>query len=274
MQVSLRFIGLAKKQLTNFLFHQSTYIIESTFWLTWVPARGFSAVFDLAQLINLVTMTVKTKITGRKRTPREAREWTKPNSFAFEVCNSRSIRCALLRSIRCTSQIYGANLLFLCCVGLTYACLAPIIAFATMIVLWSRYFQLLGGYDFALIMELSCLVWYFVYKYQLMFVFVTEVESGGRLFPVMINRLLVSLAFSNLLLALSEYQYLRRTQTSLLNVGGLLAIALARHWLYLLVQVPPLLLILLFKIYLSLRYGESICFHSSNHLTDLPSRRS
>lgn len=38
-----------------------------------------------------------------------------------------------------------------------------------------------------------------------MFVFVTEVESGGRLFPTLINRLLVSMVFSNLLLALSTF---------------------------------------------------------------------
>lgn len=38
---------------------------------------------------------------------------------------------------------------------------------------------------------------------SIMFVYSTEVESGGRLWPILVDRLLVCVAFSNLLLSLS-----------------------------------------------------------------------
>lgn len=84
----------------------STYQQEWIYWTTWLPSRGFAgefgeaslrrgstlmplapptAVFDLAQLINLVVVQSKSFLLGRRRTPREAREWMKPKRFKFEV---------------------------------------------------------------------------------------------------------------------------------------------------------------------------------------------
>ena len=39
----------------------STYIDQSSYWLTFFPLRGFLAVFDLAQIINLVWLSFKTQ---------------------------------------------------------------------------------------------------------------------------------------------------------------------------------------------------------------------
>lgn len=72
----------------------------------------------------------------------------------------------------------------MCTVGLAYACLAPVVACVCSIIL---------------------ALWTVVYKYQLMFVFQTKLESGGRLWPTIVNRVLVSLAFADVLVALSEY---------------------------------------------------------------------
>lgn len=54
---------------------QQTWVVQSTYWLTVFPLRGFAAVSDLAQLLVLVWVWVKTKLFGR--TVREIREATK-----------------------------------------------------------------------------------------------------------------------------------------------------------------------------------------------------
>ena len=43
--------------------------------------RGFAAVFDLAQVIGLLYIWMRTKLFGR--TPREIREATKPQDFDY-----------------------------------------------------------------------------------------------------------------------------------------------------------------------------------------------
>ena len=58
----------------------------------------------------------------------------------------------------CSPEAPSANLLFMAAVGLVYAPLAPLVALAAAVVFW-----------------ISSVV----YKYQLMFVFVSKVESGG-----------------------------------------------------------------------------------------------
>lgn len=93
-------------------------------------------VFDLAQLVHLVWISVKTRLWGR--TPRDTRDWTQPQPFDYPV--------------------YYANLLLTVAVGLMYAPLAPLVTCAAAVVFW-----------------LSS----WIYKYQLLFVFVTKVESGG-----------------------------------------------------------------------------------------------
>jgi len=78
--------------------------------------------------------------------------------------------------------IYYANLLFMAAVGLVFAPLAPLVAVAAAVVFW-----------------ISSVV----YKYQLMFVFVTKVESGGRLWNVAVNRLLFATILMQLLMVLT-----------------------------------------------------------------------
>jgi hypothetical protein len=83
------------------------------------------------------------------------------------------------------------------CVGIVFAPLAPLVAAATAIVFW---------------------ISSWVYKYQLMFVFVSRVETGGvssnnllplsltlqqRIWNVVINRVLASAVLMQLLLVLS-----------------------------------------------------------------------
>ncbi|KAG9119704.1 hypothetical protein FRC07_005134, partial [Ceratobasidium sp. 392] len=138
---------------------QATYIQQSSYWLTFFPLRGFLAVFDLAQVVSLVLVFIKTHLFGR--TPRDIREWTKPPEFDFAV--------------------YYSNILFMAAVGLIYAPLAPLVALAAAIVFW-----------------MSSVV----YKYQLMFVFVSKVESGGRLWNVVMNRMLANVILMNLLMTL------------------------------------------------------------------------
>jgi hypothetical protein len=114
------------------------------------PLRGSSALFDLAQVVSLITVWVRTRLFGR--TPREIREWTKPPEFDYPV--------------------YFSNHLLMVAVGLVYAPLAPIV-------------PLFAAVAFGISVA--------VYKYQLMYVCVSKVETGGRLWRVIINRLLASL---------------------------------------------------------------------------------
>ncbi|ETW74884.1 hypothetical protein HETIRDRAFT_482685 [Heterobasidion irregulare TC 32-1] len=165
-----------------------TYIDQSSYWLTFFPLRGFLAVFDLAQIINLVLIFFKTHLFGR--TPRDIREWTQPPEFQY--------------------SIYYSNILFMGTVGLVFAPLAPLVAVAAAIVFW---------------------ISSWVYKYQLMFVFVSKVETGGRLWNPVINRLLVSLLLMQALMVLTiGLQY------------GWTSFA----WV---ATVPPIIIVMLFKVY-------------------------
>lgn len=84
---------------------QNTWVVQSTYWLTVFPLRGFSAIFDLAQAISLLYVWVRAKLFGR--TPREIRNWTKPPNFDYPV--------------------YFANSLLMVAVGFVYAPLAPLV---------------------------------------------------------------------------------------------------------------------------------------------------
>ncbi|KAF7321599.1 DUF221-domain-containing protein [Mycena kentingensis (nom. inval.)] len=167
-----------------------TYINQSSYWLTFFPLRGFLVLFDLAQIINVVWIYIKTRLFGR--TPRDIREWTQPPEFQY--------------------AIYYTNILFMGAVGLVFAPLAPAVPLAAAVVLW-----------------MSSVV----EKYQLMFVFVTKVETGGRLWNVVINRLLFVPILMQLLMALTiGLQYGWTTFT----------------WV---ATLPPILIIALFKLYIT-----------------------
>ncbi|KZT53055.1 DUF221-domain-containing protein [Calocera cornea HHB12733] len=178
---------------------QGTYVSQSNYWLTWYPLRGFLVFFDLAQLINLVWIFIRTHVFGR--TPRDIRDWTKPPSFDY--------------------AIYFSNVLFMATVALLYAPLAPLVPVLAAVVMW---------------------IMSFIYKYQLMFVFTTKVESGGRLWNVVINRLLVATVFMHLLMALTMW----------LGAGRLAAVSMA----------PPIVIVLVFKIYVARVFNSQFMFLS------------
>ncbi|KAF9451515.1 DUF221-domain-containing protein [Macrolepiota fuliginosa MF-IS2] len=167
-----------------------TYINQASYWLTFFPLRGFLALFDLAQIVNLVWISFKTHVFGR--TPRDIREWTQPPDFQY--------------------AIYYSNILFMGAVGLVFAPLAPLVVVAAAIVFW---------------------ISSWVYKYQLMFVFVSKVESGGRIWNVVINRLLACVVLMQLLMILTiglQYRFS------------------SFQWVS---TVPPMLIVLAYKIYIN-----------------------
>lgn len=84
---------------------QNTWIVQSSYWLTVFPLRGAAALFDMAQVISLIVVGIKTRLFGR--TPREIREWTKPTEFDYPVMIS--------------------NAMLVCAVSLVYSPIAPIV---------------------------------------------------------------------------------------------------------------------------------------------------
>jgi len=177
-----------------------TYIDQSSYWLTYFPLRGFLAIFDLAQILNLVWITIKKRLWGR--TPREIREWTQPPDFQYAV--------------------YYSNILFMGTVAMVFAPLAPLVAVAAAIVFWMS-------------------SW--VYKYQLMFVFVSRVETGGRLWNVVVNRTLISIILMQLLM--------------ILTIGLQLGF---KSWRWVAV-IPPIIFTMIFKIYIDRTFNKKFRYH-------------
>jgi hypothetical protein len=178
-----------------------TYINQSSYWLTYFPLRGFLVVFDLAQIVNLLWISIKTRLFGR--TPRDIREWTQPPEFHY--------------------AIYYSNMLFMAAVGLVFAPLAPLVALAAAVVFWMS-------------------SW--VYKYQLMFVYITKVETGGRLWNVVINRLMFIVVLMQALMVLTiGLQYGFKT-------------------LYWIATIPPIFIVAIFKIYLSRSFSNEFRYYT------------
>ncbi|KAI6148386.1 hypothetical protein BKA82DRAFT_4136393 [Pisolithus tinctorius] len=119
--------------------------------------------------------------------------------------------------------IYYSTLLFMGTVALVFAPLAPLVALAGAVVFWAS-------------------SW--VYKYQLMFVFVTKVESGGRLWNMVVNRLLVSVILMQLLMAL----------TIGLQYGF-------KSFLWL-TTVPPVLFIIAFKVWINKKFYHQFLYYT------------
>lgn len=178
----------------------TTYIDQSPYWLTYFPFRGFLAIFDLAQIINLVLITIKKNLFGR--TPREIREWTQPPEFEYAV--------------------YYSNILFMSTVAMVFAPLAPLVVVAGAVVFWAS-------------------SW--VYKYQLMFVFVSRVETGGRLWNVVINRLLVGIILMQALMCLT------------------IGLQLGFRTFYWVATLPPIVLVLVFKAFIDRRFLNEFRYH-------------
>ncbi|PSR72720.1 hypothetical protein PHLCEN_2v11415 [Hermanssonia centrifuga] len=117
---------------------------------------------------------------------------------------------------------FHSNILFMGTVGLVFAPLAPLVVVAAAIVFW-----------------LSS----WVYKYQLMFVFVSRVETGGRLWNVVINRLLTSVILMQLLMVLTI---------------GLQHNFKSLSWI---ATIPPILIIFGFKTYCNRTFNTAFSFY-------------
>jgi hypothetical protein len=107
--------------------------------------------------------------------------------------------------------ILYTNLLFVFAVAMLYACLAPLIVAFAAVVFWSASF---------------------IFKYQMCYVYQTKVESGGRLWRVVVNRLLACIVFMQLILALAL----------VLNAYG-------TNRIQAIAALPPIVAVIGFKIY-------------------------
>ncbi|OSC96504.1 DUF221-domain-containing protein [Trametes coccinea BRFM310] len=118
--------------------------------------------------------------------------------------------------------IYYSNLLFMGAVGLFFAPLAPLVAVAAAVVFW---------------------ISSWVYKYQLMFVFVSKTETGGRMWNVVVNRLLAGVILMHCIMLLT---------TGLAFGFGTF------KWV---ATVPPMLFILGFKAYIHRTFQPSFRYY-------------
>jgi len=80
-------------------------------------------------------------------------------------------------------SIVIVNLLWVCAVGLIYAPLAPLVTIGATLAFW-----------FSSV----------VYKYQLLYVYISRAESGGRMWNVYVNRLIACAVLMQLLMVLSK----------------------------------------------------------------------
>ncbi|KAL0955754.1 hypothetical protein HGRIS_001969 [Hohenbuehelia grisea] len=197
-----------------------TYINQTSYWLKWFPMRGFLVVFDLAQILNLLWISIKTRMFGR--TPRDIREWTQPSDFEYAIYYANLVSATTYLRVVYKILTQSCFKLFMAAVGLLFAPLAPLLALAAAIVFWMS-------------------SW--VYKYQLMFVFVSKVETGGRIWNVVINRLLFSAILMQLLMVLT------------------IGLQDKFHSLKWLSTVPPILIIIAFKFYIKHKFGSKFRYY-------------
>ncbi|GHJ86379.1 hypothetical protein NliqN6_2781 [Naganishia liquefaciens] len=113
------------------------------------------------------------------------------------------------------------NMLFLAAIGLVYAPLAPLVCIGVTLVFW---------------------VSSAIYKYQLLYVYVSRAESGGRLFNVFINRLIACAIFMQLLM--------------LLTIG-----LNRRRYTDVIATVPSILILLAFKIFMARPLEKQFTFY-------------
>lgn len=111
-------------------------------------------------------------------TPRDIRDITKPPSFEY--------------------PIVVVNLLFMAAVGFVYAPLAPLVAIGALVAFMFSLMVVSSGSAF-LRSQLTS-----QYKYQLLYVYITKAESGGRQWNVYVNRLYVGVILMQLLVVLSK----------------------------------------------------------------------
>ncbi|CEH18554.1 Uncharacterized conserved protein [Ceraceosorus bombacis] len=120
--------------------------------------------------------------------------------------------------------ILYANLLFVFAVAMLYACVAPLVVAFAACVFWTASI---------------------VFKYQLIYVYRTKSESGGRLWRVIVNRILACIVFMQLILALA-----------LLLKGNNRLEAIA--------ALPPVLAVVGFKIYCAKTFDQRFDWYIPN----------
>ncbi|PWN43269.1 DUF221-domain-containing protein [Ceraceosorus guamensis] len=120
--------------------------------------------------------------------------------------------------------ILYANLLFVFAVAMLYACVAPLVVAFAACVFWTASI---------------------VFKYQLIYVYRTKSESGGRLWRVIVNRILACIVFMQLILALA---LLLRGNSRLQAIAAL----------------PPVLAVVGFKIYCAKTFDQRFDWYIPN----------
>ncbi|EIW80389.1 DUF221-domain-containing protein, partial [Coniophora puteana RWD-64-598 SS2] len=124
--------------------------------------------------------------------------------------------------------IYFANNLFMATVALIFAPMAPLVVLAGAIVFW------MGSW---------------VYKYQLMFVYITKVETGGRMWNMVVNRLLVAFILMQLLMCLSK--------SSFISIG----LQYGFKTFYWVTTLPPIGMMIVYKIWLDRNFYKSFAYY-------------
>ncbi|KAF9243161.1 hypothetical protein BU15DRAFT_86554 [Melanogaster broomeanus] len=185
-----------------------TYISQASYWLTFFPCTEALCKVSVAFLVIFDLAQILNLL------------WTSFKTHVFGR-TPRDIR-EWTQPPEFQYAIYYSNILFMATVALVFAPLAPLVALAAAVVFW------LGSW---------------VYKYQLMFVFVTKIETGGRLWNMMVNRLLISVILMQMLMVLTI---------------GLQYGFKSFMWL---TTVPPVLFIIAFKIWLDKTFYKKFVYY-------------
>ncbi|KAG2182334.1 hypothetical protein INT43_007264 [Umbelopsis isabellina] len=121
----------------------------SNFWIATETTKALGITMDLAQLVPLVTITLRKFVT--RPSPRQLQEIAKPSEFGYP-------------------QNYNL-LLFFFTVGLVFSVMSPLIIPFTL-----AYFVIAT----------------MTFRYLLLYVYETKIETGGRMWRVVFNRVLAS----------------------------------------------------------------------------------
>ncbi|MBW0516954.1 hypothetical protein O181_056669 [Austropuccinia psidii MF-1] len=119
--------------------------------------------------------------------------------------------------------VYSANMLLMLLVAFVYAPLAPLVPFLA---------------------SASFFASSWIYKYQLMYISITRCESGGRLWRMLINRVLCALCGMHAFLCLT--------------------IGLQLGWMKSIVTLPPIAIVLGFKFFLKSTFDEKFTWYIPN----------
>ncbi|KJA28921.1 hypothetical protein HYPSUDRAFT_128668 [Hypholoma sublateritium FD-334 SS-4] len=122
-------------------------------------------------------------------------------------------------------DIHYSNLLFMGLIGILFAPVAPLVSLAAAIHFW---------------------LCSWIYKYQIMFKYITRVETGGCAWNVVINRLLFSGIFMQVVMVISAFQSLK-----------------------FFASIPPILFTAAFKHYLGKHFANDFNYYRPHHIEEL-----